>query len=77
LKSGSLQRKEIQGLIRTLAVKFTPILHSTKVVGKTGAEIASAEMVMGAVRALCKFSLLVSQQNHSELSLTEKDNALK
>jgi hypothetical protein len=34
-------------------------------------------MVMGAVRALCEFSLLVSQQNHSDLSLTALDNALK
>jgi len=32
---------------------------------------------MGAVRALCEFSLLVSQQNHSDLSLTALDNALK
>jgi hypothetical protein len=40
-------------------------------------EIASDEMVMGAVRALCEFSLLVSQQNHSYLSLATVDNALR
>jgi len=34
-------------------------------------------MVMGAVQSLCKFSLLVSQQNHCDLSLTALDNALK
>jgi len=34
-------------------------------------------MVMGAVRALCEFSLLVNQQNHSNLSLTALDDALK
>jgi len=41
------------------------------------AETASDAMVMGAVWALCEFSLLVSQQNHSDLSLTELDDALK
>jgi len=45
--------------------------------GKTLAEIASDEMVMGAVWALCEFSLLVSQQNHSDLFLTALDIALK
>ena len=29
-----------------------------------------------AVQALCEFSLLVSQQNHSDLSLAALDNAL-
>jgi len=43
---------------------------------KTPAETASDEMVMGAVRALCEFSLLVSQPNHSDLSLTALDDAL-
>jgi len=33
-------------------------------------------MVMGAVQAVCESSLLVSQQNHSELSLTALDDAL-
>jgi len=40
-------------------------------------ETASDEMVMGAVRALCEFSLLVSQQNHCDLSLKVLDDALK
>jgi len=34
-------------------------------------------MVMGAVWALCEFSLLVTQQNHSELSLAALHNAVK
>jgi len=33
-------------------------------------------MVIGAMQALCEFSLLASQQNHSDLSLTVLDNAL-
>ena len=41
------------------------------------AETASDEMVMGAVRALCELSLLVSQPNYSDLSLNVLDNALK
>jgi hypothetical protein len=41
------------------------------------AETASYKMVMGAVWALCEFSLLVSQQNHSDLSLAVQDDALK
>jgi len=45
--------------------------------GKTPPETACDEMVMGAVWALCEFSLLVSQQNHSNLSLTALDDALK
>jgi len=34
-------------------------------------------MVMGEMRALCEFSLLDSQQNHSKLSLTAIDDGLK
>jgi len=40
-------------------------------------ETAADEMVMGAVWALCEFSVLVSQQNQSDLSLTALDDALK
>ena len=54
-----------------------PLLVSSKNDGKTAAETASHEMVMGAVRALCEFSLLVSQRNHSDLSLKALDDALK
>jgi len=32
---------------------------------------------MGAVLALCEFSLLISEHNHSDLSLTALDGALK
>jgi len=45
--------------------------------GKTAAETASDEIVMGAAQALCEFFLPVSQQNHSDLSLTVLDDALK
>jgi len=58
-------------------VNCAPIYDCSKDDGKTPAETASDEMVMGAVRALCEFSLLVSQQNHSDLSLTALDDALK
>jgi len=44
---------------------------------KTAAETAYHGIAMDAVRALCEFSLLVRQQNHSDLSLTALDNALK
>jgi len=39
-------------MIRTLAVNRTPILVCCKDDGKTAAETASDEIVMGAVRAL-------------------------
>jgi hypothetical protein len=75
--SGAWQAKEIRGMIRTLAVYYTPILDWSKDDGKTPAETASNEMVMGAVQAVCEFSLLVSQQSHCDISLTALDNALK
>jgi hypothetical protein len=77
LKSGTWQGREIRGVIRTLAVNWAPILVCSKDDGKTVAETASDEMVMGAVWALCEFSLLVTKQNHSDLSLTALDDALK
>ena len=64
-------------MIRTLAVSWAPILVCFKDDGKTVAETASDEMVMAAVRASCEFSSLVSQQNHSDLSLIALDDALK
>jgi hypothetical protein len=64
-------------MIRTLAVNCAPILLCTKDDGKTAADTACDEMVMGAVWALCEFSLLVSQQYHSDLSLKALDDALK
>jgi len=77
MKSSSWQGKEIRGTIRTLSVNCVPILDCSKDDGKAAAETASDEMVMGAVRALCESSLLVSQQNHSDLSLTALDDELK
>jgi len=64
-------------MIKTLAVNCTPILACSKDDWKTPMETACAEMVMGAVRALCEFSLLVRQQNHCYLSLTVLDYVLK
>jgi hypothetical protein len=77
LKSGTWQRKEIRGMIRTLAVNCAPILACSKDDRKTAAETASDAMVMGAVWALCDFSLLVSQQNPSDLSRNALDDAFK
>jgi len=77
MKSSSWQGKEIQGMIRTLAVNCAQILDCSQDAGKTAAETASDEIVMGAVRALCEFCLLVSQQNHSDLYLAALDDALK
>ena len=64
-------------MIRTPAVNYPLILHCSKDDGRTAVESPSDEMVMGAVRALCEFSLLVSPQNHSDLSLTALDDAQK
>jgi hypothetical protein len=58
-------------------VNCIPILVCSTDDRKTAAETASDEMVMGAVGALCEFSLLVSQQIHSDLSLKSLDDALK
>jgi hypothetical protein len=77
MKSSSQQGIEIHGMIRTQAVNCAPIVDCTKNEGKTAVETASYEMVMGVVWALCEFSLLVSQQNHSDISLTALDNPLK
>jgi hypothetical protein len=60
LKSGTWQGKLIRGMIITLAVNCAPIHVCSTDDGKTAAEIASDEMVMGAVRALSQFTLLVS-----------------
>jgi len=61
LESGTGQGKEIRGMIRTLAVNSAPIFVCSTDDGNTAAETASDEMVMGALRALCEFSLPVSQ----------------
>ena len=71
------QRNEIRGMIRTLEVNRDAILDCCKDDGKTAVEPASDEMVIGEVRALCQFPLLVSPQNHSDLSITALDDALR
>jgi hypothetical protein len=77
LKSGTWQGKVIHGMIRTLAVNCAPILHCSTYYGKTAAQTPTNEMVMGAVWAVCQFCVLVSQQNHFDLSLNALDDALK
>jgi len=77
MKSSSWQGKEIRGMIRTLAVNCAPIFDYFQDAGKTAAKTASDEMVTGAVRVCCEYSLLVSQQNHSDLSLAAQDYAQK
>jgi hypothetical protein len=76
LKSGTWQGKEIRGMIRTLAVNCAPFRHCSNADGKAVAENPSDEIVMVAVRELFEFSLLVSQQNHLDLSLKALDDAL-
>ena len=76
LKSGTWQGKEIRGMIRSLAVNCPPLLVCSKDDRKAVAQTAFDEMVMGAARSLCQFTLLVSQQNHSDLSLKALDDAL-
>jgi len=53
-------------MIRILAVNSAPIFDCSKDDGKTLVETASDQMAMGAVLALFEFSLLGSQQNHSD-----------
>jgi len=77
LKSGSCQAEDIRGIIRSLAANRAPIADCSKNDRKNAVETAFVEMEMGAVQALCEFSLHVSQQNHSDLSLTALDDALK
>jgi len=76
-RCGTWQREEIRGTIRTLAVNHASIPVCSTDDGKTAAETSSEHMVKGTVRALCEFSLLVSQQNHSDLSLKGLHDAVK
>jgi len=64
-------------MIRTLAVNCAPNHIWSKDDWKTVTETASDEMVMGAVRALCQFSVLGSPQNLADPCLTALDNVLK
>jgi len=57
LKSVTWQGKDLRGMIRTLAVNCARILVCSKDDGKTESVSALDEMVMGAVWALCEFSL--------------------
>jgi len=64
-------------MIRTLEVKCAPMLDCSKDHRKTAAETTTDEIVIGAVQALCEFSPLASEQNHSHLSLTTLHDGLK
>jgi hypothetical protein len=77
LKTGTWHGKGIRGMLRTLAVKCSPIHVCSKDDGKTAAEIACDEMVIEVVQVLCEFSLPFSQQNQSDLSLTALDDTHK
>jgi len=77
MKSNWWHGTEIRGMIRTMAVDCASIHNCSKNDGKTPVEAASDEMTMGALKALCEFFLLLSQQNHSDLSLTAPADALK
>jgi len=77
MKICSWQGYEIRVIIRTLAVNCAPILDGSLDARKTAADTDSDEMVMGAVWALSEFSLLVSRQDHSDLSLAALDDAPK
>jgi hypothetical protein len=76
MKSSSWRATKIRGMIGALAVNCAPILNCSKDDRITTAETAFDEIVMGSARALCELSLLVSQQNHSDLSRTVQDDAL-
>jgi hypothetical protein len=77
MKSSPYLGKAIQGMIRTVAGNCAPDLNCSKDDGNAGMQKNFEEIVMGAFWALCEFSLLVSQQNHSNLSLTALDDTLK
>jgi hypothetical protein len=69
--------KRSTGTIISLAVDYFPILDCSQDTGKIATENTFKEVVMDAVPALCEFSLLVRQQNQSDLSLKALDNAHK
>jgi len=77
VKCNSWQGNDIRGMMRTLPVNCAPFVAHFNDDGKPVAETASNEMGMRAVWGLCEFSLLVSQQTHSDQSLTAPDDALK
>jgi len=56
-----LAGKDIRGMNRTLPVKCTRIQDGSKDERNTVGKSATDEPVLGAVRALCELSLLVSQ----------------
>jgi hypothetical protein len=60
MKSCFGQGKVIRGMLRTLAEKCAPIVDCSNDDMKTAAATASDKIVMGAFRALCEFSLLVT-----------------
>jgi len=76
LKRSSWKGDEIRYMIWTLAVNFTLIIDCSKDNRTTMGDTASDAMVKGTVWTLCEFSLLVSQENHFDLSLTALDDAV-
>jgi len=70
MKSSLCEGKGPWGNIRILAVNWKPILAWSKDEETTLAETAPDEYITEAVRPLCEFSPLVSQQNHTNGTLT-------
>jgi len=77
MNQSSWHGNEMQGIIRTLAVKCAPILACPKDDRKTAKETACHEMVLGAVWALCEFSQPLNQQNQSDVSFRALHNVMK
>jgi hypothetical protein len=75
-KTSPWQGVEIQDMIRTQAVHWALILNCFKDDRRPPAKTASIEMVLEEVRALCEWSLLDSQQDQTDLSLTAVDDTM-
>jgi len=59
-----------------VAITCDPLIISCNDIEKSVVDAAFDEMVIGAVFVLCEFSLLVSSQNHHDLSLKALNNPL-
>jgi len=77
LQSGTRHDKEIHAFIKTLAVNCPSNLPSSKDDRYTMAETATDVIVMGIPHAFCEFSLCVSEESQSDISLKALDDAMK
>lgn len=76
IETSAWQGSEVWGICRKVAITCDPLSLSSNDNEKTVVGSALDEMVIGAVYILCEFSLLVSSQNHHDLSLKALDNPL-